>query len=61
MRIGHTDVQGGFWIDMIKVAGTVSKKKKRRDNIRVRIQHPLWGTTVAVSDRSKGREKATES
>lgn len=33
------------------------KKKKRGDKVRVRIQHPLWDTTLAKLDAGKGRER----
>lgn len=61
MEISPADVQGGFCIDMIKVTAPCRKdgiKKKRKDKVRVRIQHPLWGTTFAKLDAGKGRERA---
>lgn len=61
MEISPADVQGGFCIDMIKVTAPCRKdggeKKKRGDKVRVRIQHPLWGTTLAKLDAGKGRER----
>lgn len=62
MEISPADVQGGFCIDMIKVTAPCrkdgkKKKEKRGDKVRVRIQHPLWGTTLAKLDAGKGRER----
>lgn len=36
----------------------VEKVKKRRGNVCVRIQHPLWGITFSELEAGKGRETA---